>query len=389
MNTKKQKESLYYMIEPSNIMPAWIINSSQYLCKFAAQKRISVAQLPYPEMHGTIPAGTPVIVFGTTKKWTHNTIQCLRLSQLKPIVIGITLDNFHDNISCVTMNRSAFIEKAVYYFVSNHRKRLCLFGINSQISNDMIKAEQFLIIGKQMGLGLTHNDIFHAGEDSEHLEAAADAFFARSHLYDGLICSNDHLALYLLSRAEDYGLRIPEDLWISGYGNYLIGRCCMPSMTSASINTYALAEQALHLWRTLQNSPYISHIITSIECEIIPRESTSYQPVPDDFHSHMETISESYSRVFAGHTGQIHNLENCLCHCDEIDSKIFILLLNNHTLEQIASVLFLSIGAVKYRIKKLFQVLEVANRSEFKSLMKLYKISPENIQKNLFSKFTS
>ena len=50
--------------------------------------------------------------------------------------------------------------------------------------------------------------------------------------YDAVFCSEDILAIGVLKYARSRGLRIPEDLAVTGYNNSPICLCCEPEMTS-------------------------------------------------------------------------------------------------------------------------------------------------------------
>ena len=121
-----------YMSEPSNITPAWITESIRYLCEVAAQKRFVVQCGKITDIPPSWNNGTPVIVFSTTNRWTQQAIHQLQLRGAKPIVVGVTPDKFDEDISGVTMNRRAFIENILNYFVSHGRSHPALFGISTR-----------------------------------------------------------------------------------------------------------------------------------------------------------------------------------------------------------------------------------------------------------------
>lgn len=376
-----------YMSEPSNITPAWITESIRYLCEVAAQKRFVVQCGKITDIPPSWNNGTPVIVFSTTNRWTQQAIHQLQLRGAKPIVVGVTPDKFDEDISGVTMNRRAFIENILNYFVSHGRSHPALFGISTQISNDVIKAEYFLRVARNLNLDVNENDIYSVGTDCENLEEAARAFVAQHDRYDSVICANDFLALYLLRAITAENIMVPENLWLSGYGNYLIGMCCAPSITSAAIDTKALARQAFHISKLLSTWPEISHMVASIDCAIVPRGSTNFCPVSQNRLNHSEPVKQMYSRTLDGATGVLHNLENCLCQCDELDAKILAAILQGDSYEKIEAELFISSGAIRYRAKKMFRILDTSSRNSFQNLLQYYPVSSESILKYFIPKF--
>lgn len=377
------KKYIYYIVEPSNIMPAWITEGSRCLYEIALQKHFSAKQLHLDDSLTFLGDGTPVIVFCTTNKWTEYAISQLLGYGAKPIVIGVAIDKFAEDISGVTMNRRAFMTDILHYFEQYGRRRPALFGISSQISNDVMKAESFIRTGTRMSLGVSEDDIYYVGEDCENLEKAAEQFWARRSRYDSVICANDFFALHLLSQASSHQISVPDDLWVSGYGNYLIGLCSAPTITSAAIDTRALALQGVNIYKQLITSSDISHIITSIDCAIIPRGTTASAPVSRERQVSPRSPAAPSCRTLTGAAGILHNLENCLCQCDELDAKILSSILRGDSYEQIADDLFISGSTFRYRLKKLFRLLNVAGRTDFEQLMANYKINSANIL-NLF-----
>ncbi len=54
----------------------------------------------------------------------------------------------------------------------------------------------------------------------------------RSIHYQGIIASNDYLAIGAAKFAHKKGLDIPKDLSIIGYNNSILSTCCDPELTS-------------------------------------------------------------------------------------------------------------------------------------------------------------
>ena len=76
--------------------------------------------------------------------------------------------------------------------------------------------------------------LFYEG-DSTQMDSIADAIgqFAKSGLpLDGVITSDDSLAIGAAKYAQQHGISIPDELSIIGYNNSILTTCCTPELTS-------------------------------------------------------------------------------------------------------------------------------------------------------------
>ncbi|MBE3074363.1 MAG: substrate-binding domain-containing protein, partial [Actinobacteria bacterium] len=60
----------------------------------------------------------------------------------------------------------------------------------------------------------------------------AEEIMRRRVKIDGLVCGNDVLALAIMKRLQDNGVRIPDDLAVAGWGDVLAARYISPGLTT-------------------------------------------------------------------------------------------------------------------------------------------------------------
>ncbi|MCK9794318.1 LacI family transcriptional regulator [Isoptericola sp. 4D.3] len=75
--------------------------------------------------------------------------------------------------------------------------------------------------------------------------AAVESVLPRIDQVDGLVCANDELALGALYALRVNGLRVPEDLAVTGWDNTEDGRYANPSLTTVAPDLQAIAETAV------------------------------------------------------------------------------------------------------------------------------------------------
>lgn len=64
--------------------------------------------------------------------------------------------------------------------------------------------------------------------------------------FNGIIASDDSLALSAVKYARYAGIRVPEDLAIIGYNNSLLAKCCDPDLTSIDNQLDTLCKTLIH-----------------------------------------------------------------------------------------------------------------------------------------------
>ena len=70
----------------------------------------------------------------------------------------------------------------------------------------------------------------------------AEEILRRRVKIDGLVCGNDTLALAIMKRLQDNGVRIPDDLAIAGWDDVLAARCISPGLTTVRQPMYDLGR---------------------------------------------------------------------------------------------------------------------------------------------------
>jgi LacI family transcriptional regulator len=92
--------------------------------------------------------------------------------------------------------------------------------------------------------------------------------------FDGLICNTDDLAIGAMMGLKECGLKIPEDVMVTGFDDTVLASVYEPKLSSVHQFVNKMAEQATDLMLDLinQNSIEKKHIV--IPVQFVEREST-------------------------------------------------------------------------------------------------------------------
>ena len=88
-----------------------------------------------------------------------------------------------------------------------------------------------------------------------------------------LAMTNDYLALYTMNIAKDMGIRIPEDISITGFDNLPISSLFRPKLTTISQNFSEMGQSAVKLLDRLIKDPQRKPEIVMLETEVIEGNS--------------------------------------------------------------------------------------------------------------------
>ena len=106
---------------------------------------------------------------------------------------------------------------------------------------------------------------------------ARDMLLVRQDLnFDSVVATEDALAIAALKYAKVKGIRIPEDLSVSGYNNSDLARCCEPELTSVDSKVAVLCSSTVaNMMALLERKEDIEKSL-KISCEIVKRCTTDF-----------------------------------------------------------------------------------------------------------------
>lgn len=109
--------------------------------------------------------------------------------------------------------------------------------------------------------------------------AAARELFLSLHregiIFDGVVASDDSLAVGAVKYAHEAGISIPEDLSIIGYNNSLLSRCTDPEITSIDSKVEALCATTINTLMGVFSGVNVPSR-TTIAPDLIKRKTTNF-----------------------------------------------------------------------------------------------------------------
>jgi LacI family transcriptional regulator len=91
---------------------------------------------------------------------------------------------------------------------------------------------------------------------------------------DAIICGNDLIAIGVISAAGELGVRIPEDIVVTGYDDIDLARICQPALTTVRQPIPELTRQAIDLLLARLEEPDRPATQAFLQTKLIVRAST-------------------------------------------------------------------------------------------------------------------
>ena len=110
---------------------------------------------------------------------------------------------------------------------------------------------------KQAGLTCNNQWVAKIPFSQASTEAAVDAMLERSDLPTALLCSCDAVAIDVIHRAKERGIRIPEDISVIGIDDLLVSRYLDPALSTMTFDKELLGAKAMELlYQIIQGAEY-------------------------------------------------------------------------------------------------------------------------------------
>lgn len=372
---KMARGEMYVLADPIYESSSWFTRCFAGLRAEAARCDVSVIKVEDTQQIPAVANVRTCVLFCSDVRWVRKAVAALYARGVRSVLAGAQPDAFY-GVSGTIIDRRLLMEDTVRYFIAHGRRRLACLGSVASDVNDAIRVAAFHNAMRAAGLKSRGDDIFSAGHG---IDECARRMLERAGEYDGALCVNDQVAVRLIALAREKGVRVPEDLFVSGSGNLLVGQLCRPALTTTDLDYYQMGRKTVGIWQYIDKTPDVKAMTVTIQHRLIPRGSTACLPVPDeDVFSSGAAAAEN--PIADAMRDNVERLENCLFHCDALDLRIISGIARGSSMEKIAADLFVALGTVNYRAKKLYRAMNVSCRRELEKVLAQQIAAPEALE---------
>ncbi|MBO0802701.1 MAG: LacI family DNA-binding transcriptional regulator [Nocardiopsaceae bacterium] len=190
-------------------------------------------------------------------------------------VVVVQVDRSVDaHTDVVAVDQGQAIGLLIDHVTSLGRRRIAFITCDDSVSTaaERLAAYRARMAGDRDALGRVY-----AGDLSLRWggEAVRTMMAAPTPLPDALICANDLIALGAMQRLRWAGVRVPDDIAVTGIDDTPFGRVCEPELTTVRQPVDQIGDEAVAMLRRRQHDPGLAPRRLTLSPELIIRRSTT------------------------------------------------------------------------------------------------------------------
>ena len=196
------------------------------------------------------------------------------------------------------------IKDITNHFIHDHGfTRICHMAGRWDLQDAHERAAGYREAMEEAGLTVTEDMIFYGDYWKNKGKEAADQFFGIwDEMPQAVVCANDFMAVALMRELGSRGIKIPDEICVSGYDNAVEGQDFAVPLTTFDADGRLMAREAFELLLKLSRNedvPKVSYVKTkmilrdSCGCNICPEETNLIRKI-----NLIETKYYGYNFIF-------------------------------------------------------------------------------------------
>ena len=270
--------------------------------------------------------------------------------------------------SCVVTDIKKSTDDTIKYLVDLGCSKIALFGIDKKGGQDALRCSAY-----EKHIAALHSPLVFEGSGKDGLLSlfyeCLSKLFRCEEKIDAIITAYDYQAVYLMHILNGIAPDWRSKIKIIGYGDMLLPSLVTPSVSSVSLRYAESAPVIVSLHRMMYKNDEISRVQILIGYKIFKRESTEFNGSEGMVFSGCKTDPSGLAKE-AEYIERFLNLERLLYKFDKLDFLILYGIYHATSLTDLADSLYLSIGTVKYRVKKYREQLRVSSTEGFRNIIR-------------------
>lgn len=149
----------------------------------------------------------------------------------------------------ILIDDNTVLEDVIKHLIEKHKFKRLVFLAGPKGHEDSEKRlECFLKIMKEHNLAITEDSIFYGDFWKTKPYEAVEYFLAPGKQWpEAIICANDYMAMTVCNALNDRGIRVPEDITVTGYDDLQFASRYSPSLTTAGVPIEMLGSNAVEI----------------------------------------------------------------------------------------------------------------------------------------------
>jgi len=381
--------NLNLICEQMDSSALWINDIADGIFRESVKKALNLAAVTDGQIHeklySTVSDGERplVLVVGYSLPWINRTMNELCAIGCEPILVSVSRLHSDGQFSSVCFDTEDAMRQMVHMIAAAGRRKIALFGIHRDTVGDIAKLTGYARGMRECQLPSSAADIYSRGILSDISECIA----ARIKNYDAIVCANDLLAIWLTLCLERRGIRVPDDVFVTGFGNWSAVDHYSPRVTRMYTDLSELGCEAVRMHQYMQYSSRADHCSAMLKCTFQPGDTA---PISGVCHCRHSLSAMPKSPVWSTDPDilEVLTVERFIRETDDVDHEILAMLDRALTYPAISEVINVSESTVKYRIGRMIRVFGFNDRQQLLDFAAKFNLTNQSIsERKLFQSF--
>lgn len=185
-----------------------------------------------------------------------------------------------DGVSNVLIDESKSMEDITRHIIEVHGKTDIAFMTGPEGREDSEgRLTSFKRVMEEYGYPVPEHRVFYGDFWRRKAPDACDWFFSEGKYPEAIMCANDFMGLAVIDELYRRGIRVPDDIIVTGYDGMREGILYSPALSTVQIDFGNMACKAVELIDRHQNDDEVE--ILYANSEVIPRASCGCQDADD------------------------------------------------------------------------------------------------------------
>lgn len=150
-------------------------------------------------------------------------------------------DRFYD----ILLGEYDALKELTNHFIKHHKfTKISHMAGRWELQDARVRYRGYEDAMTEAGLNVNHDMVFY-GNYWKTVAVEAVDFFLKNEHPEAIVCANDFMAISICDELRKRGVRVPEDICVSGYDNELEGRCQAVPITTSDANIAEFGRMAM------------------------------------------------------------------------------------------------------------------------------------------------
>ena len=353
--------ALLILCDPTFRYSAWCERKIKGIRDEAARRRTAVKIFTSVDAFETtaskLDSNSSVIILFSKISYIQSIADVLSRLAIHPIIANSKLDiKLPFSYSRAVTDVEEDVRCILEYLYSCNKNRIALLGIDENSWGDMGMAQTFMRYAPHLA-----KNIFYA---KGNMQSCFAEYLGIIGNFDAVVLPNDHLAVCFIEFLKENDA-YSEELFVIGKGDSVTAMLYGEGITSITTDFYnggrAVAELHFNRLKYGWESADIklkSALVVRGSTKNIPYVQPESRLLPIDISQKVEQT------LFEIPTNMIGRVDHLLAISDLADLKLIYGMLSGYSYERIGELCFLSSEAVKYRVRKIRNLLGVGKKDK-------------------------